>query len=64
MGEESVMITGHQYASGAASSRDDSGVGIGNSGAGLEKKVGLTPADYVYRIATLVAVIFLLATVF
>lgn len=59
------MITGHQYASGADSRRGDSGLGIGNSVAGLEeKKSGLTPSDYVYRIATLVAVIFLLATVF
>jgi hypothetical protein len=58
------MITGHQYASRADSSRDDSRVGVGNSGNGSEKKAGLTPADYVYRIATLVAVIFLLATVF
>jgi hypothetical protein len=58
------MITGHQYASGADSSRGDSELGIGNSGAGPEKKAGLTSSDYVYRIATLVAVIFLLATVF
>jgi hypothetical protein len=58
------MITGHQHASGADSSRGDSGLGIGKSGGGPEKKTGLTPSDYVYRIATLVAVAFLLATVF
>jgi hypothetical protein len=59
------MITGHQYASGADSSRGNSGLGTGNSVAGPEeKKAGLTPSDYVYRIATLVAVMFLLATVF
>ena len=58
------MITGHQYASGADSRRGDSGLGIGTSGTAPEKKAGLTSSDYVYRIATLVAVIFLLATVF
>jgi hypothetical protein len=58
------MVTGHQYVSGADSSRGDSGLGIGNSGDGPEKKAGLTPSDFVYRIATLVAVMFLLATVF
>ncbi len=58
------MITGHQYVGGADSSRGDSGLGVGDSGNGPEKKAGLTPSDYVYRIATLVAVMFLLATVF
>jgi hypothetical protein len=64
LGEESVMMTGHQYVSGVGSSRDDSKVGVGNSGNGPEKKAKLTASDYVYRIATLVAVAFLLATVF
>jgi len=57
------MRTGHQYLSGVGSSRNDSKVGVGNSGNGPEKK-GLTTSDYIYRIATLVAVAFLLAPVF
>jgi hypothetical protein len=55
------MVTGHQFVDEAGSSRGSSGLEVGN---GPEKKAGLAPADYVYRIATLVAVIFLLATVF
>jgi hypothetical protein len=58
------MVTGHQFVDGAGSSRGSSGLGVEHGGNGPEKKTGLAPADYVYRIATLVAVIFLLATVF
>ncbi len=57
------MVTGHQYLSEAGSSRGSSGSEVGSIGNGREK-TGLAPADYVYRIATLVAVGFLLATVF
>ena len=58
------MVTGHQYVSGTGSSQASSGLGAKVSGNGPEKKARLVPADYVYRIATLVAVIFLLATIF
>jgi hypothetical protein len=58
------MGMGQQYADGSGSSRGRSGLGVENSGSKPEKKAGMAPTDYVYRIATLVAVIFLLATVF
>ena len=58
------MGMGQQYADGVSSSRGGSGLGVEHGGNGPEKKAGMAPADYVYRIATLVAVMFLLATLF
>jgi hypothetical protein len=58
MGEESVMMTGHQCVSGGSASQSR------DAGQQNEDSPRMTPADYIYRIATLVAVIFLLATVF
>jgi hypothetical protein len=58
------MGMGHQYLSEAGSSGGSSRLEAGSIGDGSNKKTGLTPADYFYRIATLVAVAFLIATVF
>jgi hypothetical protein len=61
--EVSVMMTGHQCVSGATASRGcDLDLGS-NAGLKDEGKTRMTPADFIYRIATLTAVIFLLATV-
>ncbi len=59
------MITGHQY-TGGATHITGSGIEIGLSGDGAELKFAakkqVTAEDVVYRIATVTAVISLLAT--
>jgi hypothetical protein len=59
------MITGHQY-TGGATPTSGSGIGMGLSGNGAELKFAankaVTAEDVVYRIATVTAVISLLAT--
>jgi hypothetical protein len=58
------MSMGQQCASGAGATRLEHYPGLKDGGSGLETKAPMAPADVIYRVATVTAVLYLLVSVF